>query len=373
MSTQHTFQNVEENQVNRFVREHLSGSLTLAGKSDSLLSYHLPKSHGFEKTSRHTYGRTYTGGCLTYNPKTGTMCIRTANEKRKTQFDILQLWHDFSEDPTPPWQKVKSHPSKFHNYKKDSGKYKGQRFQTIYKKTNYVDWMLSSDGQRLCRNSLGMRMLFEYCNGRRQGLEEDETASGNKAPKQSRRRSAEEDDTASTTEPLKKSRRRSKEEEAGADTNKVETKEADERAVARAEKAEAEAKAIAAEAAKAKAKAKAQTAKAEMAEAKAKALVAEAEKATAYAKAQGAKAKKAEAYAKAQAAKAKKAEAKAREQAFKSETAQAANPEKAKAVKAEVQKAKAEKAEAKVKANAQAGKAAKKQPPAAESESQDID
>lgn len=120
---------------------------------------------------------------MTYYINTRTMILRDAS--RDTGICLKTLWDQFNDNSTPPWQTVQREPRAFDKCKKDSGKYTGTQFQTIYKKTDYVDWMLG-DGEDRCKNSLAMRMLFEYCRARR-ALEEEE---GQEAPPRQRRRIA---------------------------------------------------------------------------------------------------------------------------------------------------------------------------------------
>jgi len=169
LSVSHTIKDVEHGTAVNFVENYLSGRLLPAGQasSDNLLSYHMPKSHGEHKCRSGRFERTHTGGSVSYYTTTRTMILRTANADRKTAFNIKQLWDDFCADTTPLWQLVSSNPSAYDCFKKDSGKYCGQTFKSVYKKADYVDWLLDTDNAHKVKNSLGMRLLFEYCNARR--------------------------------------------------------------------------------------------------------------------------------------------------------------------------------------------------------------
>mmetsp|Transcript_47085 Transcript_47085/g.74322 ORF Transcript_47085/g.74322 Transcript_47085/m.74322 type:complete len:198 (-) Transcript_47085:163-756(-) len=173
MSTTH--RDVKLNDVQAFVENFLSG--TLSSVNPEQMSYHLPKAHGEHKCRSGRFSRTWTGGSLTYYRKTGTLILRDAS--KDTGIGLKQLWNQFSSDGTAPWEKLQREPRAFDKNKKESGKYRGTQFQTIYKKHDYVDWMLG-DGEDKCKNSLGMRMLFEYCKARRA---QDEVRAGEQRPK----------------------------------------------------------------------------------------------------------------------------------------------------------------------------------------------
>lgn len=166
-SEQVSFHGVSEEKLRNFVTTYLAGHLRPAGKGKTqCLSFHFPKTHGEHKCRSGRFSRTYTGGSLTFNPKSGIVVFRTPRKERRTQFDIVKLWKSYQQNPCPLWKKVRENPSQFDKFKKDSGKYRGQRFMTVYKKESYVDWLLSPEGQLKSR-SLGMRMLLEYCRARR--------------------------------------------------------------------------------------------------------------------------------------------------------------------------------------------------------------
>ena len=218
-----TFPNVPEADCRAYVQGYLGGQLSAAGSGRAgALSFHLPKTyrvHGFSllfflvhilkqshqkvflffcgstlgmivcpagcchrygshRSSSGRYGHTYTGGSVTYYPKSQKMLIRTpcdtsdssiaARVRRGTRFskktpkqkDLLALWERFQEDSRPPWQQARENPEKFHNEKMEPGRYRGQRFRTCYNKEGYVDYARANPDHYM--KSPKMRMFYEY-------------------------------------------------------------------------------------------------------------------------------------------------------------------------------------------------------------------
>ena len=77
-SEQVSFHGVSEEKLRNFVTTYLAGHLRPAGKGKTqCLSFHFPKTHGEHKCRSGRFSRTYTGGSLTFNPKSGIVVFRT--------------------------------------------------------------------------------------------------------------------------------------------------------------------------------------------------------------------------------------------------------------------------------------------------------
>ena len=163
--TTQTFQNVEEEEVRDFIQRFLSGSgsgaLKPAGKGKTeALSFHLRKRHGEHKCASGTFSRTWTSGSLTFYPSTKKLLIRMPLKRTGVNVDILGLWTRYQKDKRPLWQQAREQPEKFHNEKMNSGRYKGQKFQTVYNKDGYLEWLLNN---RECfQKTMRMQVFYEY-------------------------------------------------------------------------------------------------------------------------------------------------------------------------------------------------------------------
>jgi len=136
----------------------------------------------------------HTGGSLVYNTKTSTMIINTITTGKRAKNDIKKLWDMFCADESPEIplrEKVRNNPSNYHQLKKACGRYRDQLFKSAYKKSGYVDWLLT-EGPQLIRDE-NTWLFYEYCKALR---EEEEAAEGEDGEEGAEQEEVEEEEDA---------------------------------------------------------------------------------------------------------------------------------------------------------------------------------
>ena len=74
------------------------------------------------------------------------MVIDKTNKGKRSVKDIKKLWDMFCLDESPEVplrEQVRANPRSFHQLKRACGKYRGQFFKIVYKKSDYVVWLLT--------------------------------------------------------------------------------------------------------------------------------------------------------------------------------------------------------------------------------------